>query len=147
MRPIVTDVAYVVCVSVCLLVTTVSPAKPDEAIDVLFGIYMWTRVARVGIPQGKGQFWENISLPVVKHREDAAGGRYSQPCSVGGSSDAAFRSQCCSNSLFEYPLFSVSGRNLSQVSISAAVLQRTLVACCILSIFEASKFTACYFLN
>ena len=36
MRPIVTDVT--VCLSVCLLVTTVSPTEAAELIEVLFGV-------------------------------------------------------------------------------------------------------------
>ena len=41
MLPIVTDeVACVECLSVCLSVTIVSPAKPAEPIEMLFGL--WT---------------------------------------------------------------------------------------------------------
>jgi len=37
MRPIVTDAAWFVSVSVCLLDTAKSPAKTDEPIEVPFG--------------------------------------------------------------------------------------------------------------
>jgi len=46
--------------------------------------------------QGKGQFG-GISQPSVKYKEYPAHGPYSQPYSVGGSSDAAFRCQYSSN--------------------------------------------------
>jgi len=44
MQPIATDVAWSVCVcmSVCLLDTTMSPASMDEPIKMPFGL--WTRV-------------------------------------------------------------------------------------------------------
>jgi len=61
------DAAYcyrcsVVCQSVCLLDTTVSPAKTAEPIEMLFGL--WTRVSPESVywvgaripPQRKGQF-------------------------------------------------------------------------------------------
>jgi len=41
MWPIATRVAWSVCLSVCLFVTSVSPAKTDEPIEVPFT--MWTR--------------------------------------------------------------------------------------------------------
>jgi len=52
MRPIATDevASHVVCLSVCLSVTTVSPAETSEPIKMPFG--MWTRVG----PTRKGQF-------------------------------------------------------------------------------------------
>jgi len=42
MRHIATDVALSVCLYVCLSVTTISCAKTDEPIEMLFGV--WTRV-------------------------------------------------------------------------------------------------------
>jgi len=74
--------------------------KTDEPIEVSFGV-----CTRVGpgnhlscgaqIPHGKEQFlfgW-HLPRPIVKCWEYPACGRYSQPYSGGGSSDAAFRCQ------------------------------------------------------
>jgi len=64
--------------SVCVLVTTLSPAKIAE-------------------PTQAGR---KMSLPIIqyiKYREYLACGRYSQPYSADGSSNAAFHCQCCSN--------------------------------------------------
>jgi len=43
MQPLATDIVWVsLCVCVCLLDATVNPAKTDEPIEMLFGL--WTRV-------------------------------------------------------------------------------------------------------
>jgi len=62
MQPIVTAVAWSVCLCACLLVTSVGPANTAEPIVVSFAV--WSRVgprvgylARARTPQGKGQFW------------------------------------------------------------------------------------------
>ena len=41
LQPIVTDVLWSVCVCVCLLVTTVSPAKVAELIEMLHALWTW----------------------------------------------------------------------------------------------------------
>jgi len=49
MRPIVTHVAWFVCLSVCLLVTSVSRAKTDEPIEKPFGdVDSWAQGTRWG---------------------------------------------------------------------------------------------------
>jgi len=42
MRHLAIDVAWSACLSLCLLVKSVSPAKTDEPIEMPFGL--WTRV-------------------------------------------------------------------------------------------------------
>jgi len=61
-------------VRVYLLDTTMSPAKTDEPIEMLFGL--WTRVGQRNHvlgqgsdARGKGQFWGDMSRPIVKYRE------------------------------------------------------------------------------
>jgi len=80
-RPTVTDVPWSVCVclcvSVCLLVTTVSPTKTDEPIEMPFRVLTpvglrnqvlgWTRVP----PGGATFFWGGGRMfrPIEKYRE------------------------------------------------------------------------------
>jgi len=96
-----------ICVYVCLLVTRVGCAKTDEPIEMPFGI--WTR----GVHWSKEPFirwgvwfphetehFRGTSPSPLSYRECPACGRYSQPYSVGGSSDAAFRCQYGDNLLY-----------------------------------------------
>jgi len=56
MWPIVIDqVAYVVCLSVCLSVTIVSPAKMAEPIEMLFGVWTWVGPRNHGGPDPHGK--------------------------------------------------------------------------------------------
>jgi len=96
------------CVSVCLS-QPLARQKTAEQIEVPFGI--WTRVGpgkelcfRWGLrwAQGKGQFWRAIFPSIVKYEEYLVCSGYSQPYSIGGSSDAAFHCQYCS-SLYPLP--------------------------------------------
>ena len=63
MRPIATDrVAWSVCLSVCLSVTVVSPAKTAEPTAISLGCWLgwaqWTKyLMRVQIPHEKWHFW------------------------------------------------------------------------------------------
>jgi len=84
----------VVCVSVsvCLLVTTVSPTKTAEAIEVLFRRQTWvgSRYHVLGggpdPPLPQRQFLEGgLSRPIVKYRKYPKSGRYGQYYLVGGS--------------------------------------------------------------
>jgi len=72
------DVAYcyrpssVVCLSACLSVAVVSPAKMAEPIEMLFGLR--TLVGpRMGVqmPHGERQFWGGKGQPIVKYRDTA----------------------------------------------------------------------------
>ena len=96
----VQDAAYcyrcsVVCVcvylSVCVLVTTMSPAKTDEPIEmpvesVDSGGTKKACIMRGLDPKGKGQFWGYISCPIVKYREylpePKLFGRWQQRCGL-----------------------------------------------------------------
>jgi len=102
MRPIATDAAWSVSVSASvdhnreLLLKRMNRSR-----RLPFGT--WTRADPrnyVGprSPRG-GSNLGDISRPIVKYRKYPACGRYSQPYSVGCSSDAAFRCQYCSNLL------------------------------------------------
>jgi len=70
------------------------------------------------IPQGERAILYtdgNISRPAVKYREYPACGRYSQPDSVGGSSDAAFR---CHDTIRYDMLFNVQSKtDTSQLNL------------------------------
>jgi len=65
MRHLAIDVAWSACLSLCLLVKSVSPAKTDEPIEMPFGL--WTRVGpRDHVlcggpdPQGEGTIWSGV---------------------------------------------------------------------------------------
>ena len=112
--PIGTDVAWSMCLCVCLLVTITNCAKTAEPIEMLFGV--WTRVGPRNYvpggkpdPQWKGQF--SGQLPA--HGEVYGTSDVSQCYSLGGSSDAAFRCQYCINLLLLSLLLSGVDRALS----------------------------------
>jgi len=78
-----------------------SSAETAEPIEMPFRL--WTRVvqettyyAGVRIPQGKGRLGGHLPA----HREVFGISGVGQSYSVGGSSDAAFRCQYCSNLLY-----------------------------------------------
>ena len=88
---VVTSVSWSPCVSLCLLVTTVSSAKDVNRLRCHLGWDQGTQIS-----PGKRQFWENCPAYCI-HREYQACGWYSQSYSVDGSSDVAFCCQWCSN--------------------------------------------------
>jgi len=103
MRPIATDVVWSVCL--CLLVTTVSPTKLAEPVEVSFGVRTpWdqgtTYLMGAQLPSVKREF-RGSHLPAYCTVQ----GKHSY--SVGGSSDAAFRCQYCSNLFTLWPLQSI----------------------------------------
>jgi len=67
----------VVCLSVCLSVTLVSPAKTAEAIEMPSGLRTWLGPRDGGSdpPMGRGKFWSENGRPIVKYRDFL-------PCSV-----------------------------------------------------------------
>jgi len=91
---VVTSVSWSPCVSLCLLVTTVSSAKDVNRLRCHLGWDQGTQIS-----PGKRQFWENCPAYCI-HREYQACGWYSQSYSVDGSSDVAFCCQWCSNLVF-----------------------------------------------
>ena len=75
MRPVVTDrVAWSVCLSVCLCVTLLNPAKTAEPINMPFGLRTWVgprnHVLDGGpdLPIGRGTF-KGEGRPIVKYRD------------------------------------------------------------------------------
>ena len=102
MRPIVTAVAWSVCLSVCVLNITVSCATTAPPTEMTFG--MWTSdtkgtMVKAQTPQWKGQFWGDIFQPIAKYRGYLACNQYSQSYSISGSSDADVCCQCAAISL------------------------------------------------
>jgi len=71
----------VVCLSVCVSVTLVSPAKTAEPIVMPSGLRTWLgpsdHVLDGGSdpPMGRGKFWSENGRPIVKYRDFL-------PCSV-----------------------------------------------------------------
>ena len=89
MWPVVTDGLHM-----CLLVTAVSGAKTDELIEMPFGYGLgWAQGTMyyfgAQILTVEGSTLGDVSQPIVKYGEYPGRGRYSQPYSIGGSSDAA----------------------------------------------------------
>ena len=73
-----------------------SPTETAEQIEMPTG--RRNPVLSVGLdPPGKGAILGDISPPSVKYMEYPACGQYSQPYSIGGSSDVTLYSQYCSN--------------------------------------------------
>ena len=77
--PIFTDVVWFVCV--CLLVTSISCAKTDEPIKILFSV--WTREPKKprfkwapGFYHGKGRLAWYLGMPILSYNW------YSQPYSL-----------------------------------------------------------------
>ena len=70
-----------VCLSVCLFVTLMSPAKTAEPIEMSSGLRTWLgprdHVLDGGSdpPTGRGKFWGVNGRPIVKYRDFL-------PCSV-----------------------------------------------------------------
>ena len=64
-----------VCLSVCLSVTLVSPAKTAEPIEMPSGLRTWlgprNHVLDGGsdAPMGRGKFWGENGRPIVKYRD------------------------------------------------------------------------------
>ena len=64
-----------VCLSVCLSVTLVSPAKTAEPIEMPSGLRTWLgprdHVLDGGSdpPMGRGKFWGENERPIVKYRD------------------------------------------------------------------------------
>ena len=78
MQTVATHVALSVCLSVSLLVTTVSPTETAELVEVTFGSWTWVDLRNHVVggdrnhpppPQGRGSFgghtWVNTDLPTV----------------------------------------------------------------------------------
>ena len=94
-----------ICLSVCLLVTTGSSTKAAEPLEVSIGV--WTCMLGPGNHVFRGdpdpaRETGNLGLlPVCCEVQRIPG--VSQSYSVGGSSDAAFHCQYCSNFNQELP--------------------------------------------
>ena len=72
-----------VCLSVCLSATLVSPAKTAEPIEMPSGLRTWLGprdhvLDGVQIPMGRGKFWGENRRPIVKYRDFL-------PCSRAGN--------------------------------------------------------------
>ena len=80
----------------CLLVTTASPTKTNEPIEVPFGV--WTRVGPRNDVLSGGP--DPLGEGAILGRTSPACGRYTESYSVGGSSGATYRCQYSSNLLF-----------------------------------------------
>ena len=93
-----------ICLSVCLLVTTGSSTKAAEPLEVSIGV--WTSMlGRNHVFRGDSnpaRQRDNLGLLPVCYEVQRIPG-VSQSYSIGGSSDAAFHCQYCSNFNQELP--------------------------------------------